>query len=71
MCEVHKRIDLLRAAETLQLDQQDDLTRQSFLARLEEHRWSGPELNEFEAGLALEIDLFLHGIGAYVPASFS
>ncbi|MEJ2029166.1 MAG: hypothetical protein P8X66_04705 [Maritimibacter sp.] len=63
MREVHKRIDYLRAAETLDLAPQDDQTRQNHLDYLEQHRWSGPELNEFEFGLALEIDIFLHGIG--------
>ncbi|WP_272004905.1 hypothetical protein [Roseovarius sp. ZX-A-9] len=70
MREVHKRIDLLRAAEALPLEPRDKQTRQGFLARLEQHRWSGPELNEFEVGLALEIDIFFHGIRKYVPASF-
>lgn len=69
MREVHKRIDLLRAAETLPLEPRDERTRRDFLARLEEHRWSGPELNDFEVGLALEIDLFFHGIRKYLPAS--
>ncbi len=68
MCEVHKRIDYLRAAETLPLEAQDDQTRQNYLDHLEQHRWSGPELNEFEFGLALEIDIFLHGIGLSLAA---
>lgn len=71
MCEVHKRIDFLRAAETLSLTPRDEQTRQNFLNRLETHRWSGSELNDFEAGLALEIDLFFHGIGAQFPSSWS
>ena len=62
MRELHKRIDLLRAAKALPLEASDALKRQEFLDRLEQHRWSGPELNEFEFGLALEIDLFLHAI---------
>ncbi|WP_068111955.1 hypothetical protein [Tropicimonas marinistellae] len=70
MREVHKRIDLLRAAETLPLEPRDEQTRRDFLARLEQHRWSGPELNDFEVGLALEIDLFFHGIRTSLPASF-
>ncbi|MDK3017329.1 6,7-dimethyl-8-ribityllumazine synthase [Pseudodonghicola flavimaris] len=71
MREVHKRIDLLRAAETLPLEPRDEQARQGFLARLEQKRWSGPELNDFEVGLALEIDLFFHGIRDHLPASFS
>tara|TARA_R110000868_G_scaffold408790_3_gene692867 strand:+ start:257867 stop:258304 length:438 start_codon:yes stop_codon:yes gene_type:complete len=62
MREVHKRIDLLRAAETLQLTEHDDRMRRDFLNHLEQHRWSVPELDEFEVGLALEIDIFFHGI---------
>ncbi|KFE33816.1 hypothetical protein [Thioclava atlantica] len=62
MREVHKRIDLLRAAEFLPLEPRDDQKRRDLLEHLEEHRWSGPELNEFEFGLALEIDLFFHEI---------
>jgi hypothetical protein len=62
MREVHKRIDLLRAADVLSLEPRDDQKRREFLDYLEQHRWSGPELNEFEFGLALEIDLFFHGI---------
>lgn len=68
MREVHKRIDLLRAFEVLPLDKRDDQTRRDFLNRLEQHRWSGRELNEFEAGLALEIDIFFHSLRKYVPA---
>lgn len=68
MREVHKRIDLLRAAETLSLEPHDEEIRRGFLERLEQ-RWSGPELNEFEAGLGLEIDIFFHGIRKYLPAS--
>ncbi len=68
MREVHKRVDLLRAAVALPLAPQDERMRQDFLARLEQHRWTGAELNEFEAGLALEIDIFFHGIGKYLPA---
>lgn len=63
MREVHKRIDLLRAAQILSLGAGDDRKRRDYLDRLERHRWTGPELNEFEFGLALEIDIFLHGIG--------
>ncbi|WP_212526137.1 hypothetical protein [Actibacterium sp. MT2.3-13A] len=66
MREVHKRIDLLRAAEALPLEPRDDQKRRDFLDYLEQHRWSGPELNEFEVGLALEIDIFFHGIGKYL-----
>jgi hypothetical protein len=65
MREVHKRIDLLRAAETLPLDQRDEQTRVGLLAHLEQKRWSGSELNEFEVGMALEIDIFFHGIRRY------
>ncbi|WP_108260082.1 hypothetical protein [Mangrovicoccus ximenensis] len=69
MCEVHKRIDLLRAAGTLPLEPRDEQARRSFLDRLEQHRWSGTELNEFEAGLALEIDIFFHGIASHLPGT--
>ncbi|MAC79531.1 MAG: hypothetical protein CML66_15885 [Rhodobacteraceae bacterium] len=69
MCEVHKRIDMLRAAQTLPLTPGDDQARRDFLARLEQQTWSGPELNEFEMGLALEIDIFFHGVRQYVPAA--
>ena len=67
MREVHKRIDLLRAAETLPLKPRDEQARRDFLACLERHRWSGAELNEFEVGLALEIDIFFHTIQLYAP----
>lgn len=67
MREVHKRIDLLRAAEALPLSKQDDQTRRDYLSRLERHRWSGAELNAFEVGLALEIDIYFHGLRKYVP----
>ncbi|OWU79196.1 hypothetical protein [Phaeobacter sp. 22II1-1F12B] len=71
MREVHKRIDLLRAAEALPLEPRDDQKRRDFLDYLEQHRWSGPELNEFEVGLALEIDIFFHGIGKYLAVTLS
>ncbi len=67
MREVHKRIDLLRAAEALPLDARDDQTRREFLAQLEMRSWSGPALNEFETGMALEIDIFFHGLRRYLP----
>jgi hypothetical protein len=35
------------------------------LAHLEQKRWSGSELNDFEVGMALEIDIFFHGIRRY------
>ncbi|KEP69944.1 hypothetical protein DL1_20880 [Thioclava dalianensis] len=63
MREVHKRIDLLRAAEFLSLEPGADQKRRDYLDYLEKHAWSAPELNEFEFGLALEIDLFFHEIG--------
>jgi hypothetical protein len=62
MREVHKRIDLLRAAGALPLAERDEQKRQDFLDNLEQHRWTGPELSEFDVGLALEIDIFFHGI---------
>ncbi len=67
MREVHKRIDLLRAAETLPLDKSDDQTRREYLAQMEEVHWSGQRLNDFEVGMALEIDIFVHGLRKYVP----
>lgn len=71
MREVHKRIDLLRAAETLSLEPRDDKKRRELLDYLEQHRWSGPELNEFEVGLALEIDIFFHEIGKCLAVTSS
>ena len=70
MREVHKRIDLLRAALTLSLDPRADQTCREFLARLEQHRWSGSELNAFEVGLALEIDIFFYGLKDVLPQDF-
>ncbi|TMV47469.1 hypothetical protein FGG78_40695, partial [Thioclava sp. BHET1] len=48
----------------LPLSPQDDATRRGFLDRLEQHRWTGTELDEFEVGLALDMDIFLHGLDA-------
>lgn len=70
MCEVHKRIDLLRAAGAFTLPARDEETRLSYLARLEQRTWSGTELNEFEVDLALEIDIFVHGIKDHLPPAF-
>lgn len=70
MREVHKRIDLLRAAEILPLDDRDDQTRRDLLAQLEQRRWSGTELNEFEVGMALEIDVFFYGIRKHLKPPF-
>ena len=70
MREVHKRIDLLRAALSLSLDPRADQTCREFLARLEQHRWSGRELNEFEVGLALEIDIFVYSLKDVLPEDF-
>ncbi|MDE4209402.1 hypothetical protein PXK30_11905 [Phaeobacter gallaeciensis] len=67
MCEVHKRIDLLRAAGTLPLKPQDEQIRCNFLDRLEDDHWSGPDLHDFEVGLALEIDIFMHGVQREFP----
>ena len=67
MREVHKRIDMLRAVEDAPLEPQDAQARRDFLARLEQHRWSGTELNAFEMGLALEIDIFFHRIREHLP----
>lgn len=71
MREVHKRIDLMRAAATLPLSVDDMQICQSFLTQLEDHRWTGPELNEFEMELALEIDIFFHGIRHLLPEEFA
>jgi hypothetical protein len=38
---------------------------------LEQRRWSGSELNDFEVGLALEIDLFFYKIKDLLPPGFS
>ena len=65
MREVHIRIDLLREAEHPSLAPHEEATRRAFLDRLEQHRWNGNELNEFEVGLALEVDIFLHQIGVF------
>lgn len=70
MREVHKRIDLLRAAGGFDLPPRDDQTRRGYLARLEQRRWSGSELNDFEVDLALEIDLFLHSLRGQLPEDF-
>jgi hypothetical protein len=70
MREVHKRIDLLRAALSLSLEPHADRTCREFLARLEQHRWSGPELNAFEVGLALEIDIFFYSLQDVLPEDF-
>ena len=70
MREVHKRIDLLRAALSLSLEPHADRACREFLARLEEHRWSGPELNAFEVGLALEIDIFFYSLQDVLPEDF-
>ncbi len=70
MREVHKRIDLLRAAGAFDLDPRDDQTRRSLLAQLETRHWGGPELNDFEVGLALEVDLFAHAIRDRLPEDF-
>ena len=61
MREVHKRIDLLRVLAGLELSPETEATRRAFLDRLEAPGWSGEALNEFEAGLALEIDIFAYG----------
>lgn len=71
MREVHKRIDLLRAAGVLLLDLDEDQKRQDFLNHLEQHRWTAPELNEFEFGLAIEIDIFAHGMEEQLAAFVS
>jgi len=71
MREVHKRIDLMRAAATLPLDANEMQTCHAFLERLEQHRWTGPDLNEFEMDLALEIDIFFHGIRHLLPAELA
>ncbi|WP_300556604.1 hypothetical protein [Maricaulis sp.] len=66
MREVHKRLDLLRAAQTLPLSPEHEDLRQDYLARLETGPWDGAALNEFDAGLALEIDILLHRVAEYV-----
>ncbi|SLN69469.1 hypothetical protein AQS8620_03281 [Aquimixticola soesokkakensis] len=68
MREVHKRIDLLRAAQMLPLAPQDEHARAGFLARLEDQRWEGQDLAEFDVGLGLEIDLYFHTIRDLWPA---
>ncbi len=65
MREVHIRIDLLREAAHPPLAPQLEATRRAFLDRLEQNRWNSNELNAFEVGLALEIDIFLHQIGVF------
>jgi hypothetical protein len=62
MREVHKRIDLLRAAAILSLDPDEEQRRLEFLTQLEDHPWTASELNAFEFGLALEIDVYFHGM---------
>ncbi|WP_425074180.1 hypothetical protein [Sagittula sp. S175] len=70
MRELHKRIDLLRAAGACDLPAGDDQTRRELLALLEQRHWSGAELNDFEVGMALEIDMFLYRLKPLLPAEF-
>lgn len=71
MREVHKRIRFLRDAEALPLDPENEQIRRDLLNRLEQPRWTVPQLTEFTTDMALEVDIFSHQIKAYLPASFS
>ena len=69
MREVHKRIDLLRVAQELVLDPEDQETRTQLLAQLENKQWDEDELNKFHTGLALDVDMFMFKLKEYFPAS--
>jgi len=69
MREVHKRIDLLRAAHTFELASEDKHARTQLLARLEHQQWDEDALNEFHTGLALDIDLFMFKFKDQLPPS--
>jgi hypothetical protein len=71
MREVHKRIDLLRAAETFELKPDDERMRTQFLEQLEYRRWCQDELAAFHSGLALDIDIFILTLKTYLPAALA
>ena len=68
MREVHKCIDLLRAAQDLMLDPEDQQTRSQLLAQLERQHWDEDALSEFHTGLALDVDMFMFSLKEYLPA---
>lgn len=70
MTEMHKRIDLLRAAGTCDLAPAHEEMRLDLLRQLEDHQWTADELHDFEVGLALEVDIFVHTIRPNLPDSF-
>ena len=71
MREVHKRIDLLRAAETFVLGQDDQKIRTQLLAQLERQQWDEDALSEFHTGLALDVDIFMFRLKDHLPASLA
>jgi len=71
MREVHKRIDLLRGAETFALGQDDQKIRTQLLAQLEHQQWDEDALTEFHTGLALDVDIFMFSLKDYLPASLA
>lgn len=69
MREVHKRIDLLRAAHTFGLASENEQMRVQLLAQLEHQQWDEDALSEFHTGLALDVDMFMFSLKDYLPAS--
>lgn len=69
MREVHKRIDLLRAAHTFGLASEDEQMRAQLLAQLERQQWDENALSEFHTGLALDVDMFMFSLKEYLQAS--
>ena len=68
MREVHKRIDLLRAAHTFRLASEYEQKRTQLLAQLERQHWDEDALSEFHTGLALDVDMFMFSLKEYLPA---
>lgn len=69
MRDVHKRIDLLRVADSFALGHDAQQTCTQLLARLEDQRWDENTLKEFHHGLAVEIDMFMFKLKDDLPAS--
>lgn len=67
MREVHIRLDKLYAGAMLPLSAEDEITRKALLEWLETTDWRGDTLANFEVEHALEVDLFFHAVGTYVP----
>ena len=69
MREVHKRIDFLRAAHNFVRDAEDDQRRGQLLDQLENEKWDEEALNQFQAGLALDVDMFMYQVKECFPSS--